>query len=128
MAAGIAIVPIGDYVAAFEGEMEPLQRYDAALFGGIPGEVPETYARSNPHTYVDRVRAPVLFLVGENDPRCPSRSAGIYMARLRTLGRPFEEYRYDAGHGSLVVAEQIRQIKRQIEFLARHLGTTPPYA
>ena len=37
-AVGIGIVPIGDYVAAFEDEMEPLKRYDAALFGGTPKE------------------------------------------------------------------------------------------
>src|SRR5207249_2780758 len=30
---GIGVVPIGDYVAAFEDEMEPLKRYDAARCG-----------------------------------------------------------------------------------------------
>jgi len=65
-------------------------------------------------------------LVGRNDPRCPSRSADVYEARLRELGKNFETYRYDAGHGSLVVDEQIRQMERQISFLARHLATTPP--
>jgi dipeptidyl aminopeptidase/acylaminoacyl peptidase len=37
--AGIALVPVGDYIAAFEDEMEPLKRYDAALFGGTPSDV-----------------------------------------------------------------------------------------
>ena len=125
-AAGLASVPIGDYVAAFEDEMEPLKRYDAALFGGTPDQVPSVYRERNPITYVDRVRAPVLMLVGRNDPRCPSRSADVYEARLRELGKTFETYRYDAGHGSLVIDEQIRQMERQIAFLARHLATTPP--
>ena len=125
---GIGVVPIGDYVAAFEDEMEPLKRYDAALFGGTPADVPESYHRSNPLTYIDRVRVPLLVLVGQNDPRCPSRSVDIYQTRLRELGKPFEEYRYDAGHGSLVIAEQIRQIEREIAFAAKHLGTTPPIA
>ena len=125
-AAGLASVPIGDYVAAFEDEMEPLKRYDAALFGGTPDQVPSVYRERNPITYVDRVRAPVLMLVGRNDPRCPSRSADVYEACLRELGKNFETYRYDAGHGSLVVDEQIRQMERQISFLARHLATTPP--
>jgi len=125
---GIGVVPIGDYVAAFEDEMEPLKRYDAALFGGTPGDVPASYHRSNPLTYIDRVRVPLLVLVGQNDPRCPSRSVDIYEARLRELGRPFEEYRYDAGHGSLVIDEQIRQIEREIAFAAKHLGTNPPLA
>ena len=125
-AAGLASVPIGDYVAAFEDEMEPLKRYDAALFGGTPAEVPEVYRERNPITYIDRVRAPVLLLVGQNDPRCPSRSADIYIERLKALGATYEEYRYDAGHGSLVVDERLRQMTAQIAFLAKHLGTRAP--
>jgi hypothetical protein len=54
-ALGVAIVPIGDYIAAFEDEMEPLKRYDAALFGGTPTEVPDSNRRSNPITYIDNV-------------------------------------------------------------------------
>ena len=122
---GIGIVPIGDYVAAFEDEMEPLKRYDAALFGGTPSDVPETYRVANPLTYADRLRAPLLVTVGQNDPRCPARSVDIYTTRLRELGIPFEEYRYDAGHGSVVVAEQIKQLVVQLDFAAKHLGTAP---
>ena len=125
-AAGLASVPIGDYVAAFEDEMEPLKRYDAALFGGTPEQIPHVYRERNPITYIERVRAPVLMLVGRNDPRCPSRSADVYEARLRELGKTFETYRYDAGHGSLVVDEQMRQMETQLDFLARHLGTPRP--
>jgi len=127
-ALGIGIVPIGDYLAAYEDEMEPLKKYDAALFGGTPTEVPERYRVANPITYIDRVRAPMLLLVGQNDPRCPSRSVDVYRDRLRALGKPFEEYRYDAGHGSLVVDERIKQVAMQIAFVAKHLGTTPPQA
>ena len=125
-AAGIAIVPIGDYIAAYEDEMEPLKKYDAALFGGTPTEVPDTYRRSNPITYVERVRAPVIMLVGENDPRCPARGVDVYQARMRELGTPYEEYRYDAGHGSLVIDEQIKQVGLELGFVARHLGTAAP--
>src|SRR6266571_3400365 len=105
---GIGIVPIGDYVAAFEDEMEPLKKYDADLFGGTPTAVP------------------MLLLVGQNDPRCPSRSVDIYRERLLELGKKFEEYRFDAGHGSLVVDEQIRQVEMQIAFVSRTLGTSVP--
>ena len=126
--AGIGIIPIGDYVAAFEDEMEPLKRYDAALFGGTPAEVPEAYRVANPITYVERVRAPLLLTVGQNDPRCPARSVDRYTARLRELGIPYQEYRYDAGHGSVVVAEQIKQLALALDFAAKHLGTTPAIA
>ena len=54
--AGVAGVPVADYVAAYEDEMEPLRAYDRALFGGSPQEVPDAYRDSSPMTYVDRVR------------------------------------------------------------------------
>ena len=123
---GIPIVPVGDYIAAYEDEMEPLKKYDDALFGGSPAEVPDKYRESNPLLYAEHVRAPMLLIVGQNDPRCPSRSVDVYRERLLELGKKFEEYRYDAGHGSLVVDEQIRQVEMQIAFAARNLGTQEP--
>src|SRR3954451_15456978 len=71
--AGIAEVPVADYVAAYEDEMEGLRAYDRALFGGSPDQVHDVYVRSSPITYVDAVAAPVLVLAGANDPRCPIR-------------------------------------------------------
>ncbi len=123
---GIGIVPIGDYIPAYEDEMEPLKKYDAALFGGTPSEVPERYRVANPITYVEKVQAPMLLLVGQNDPRCPSRSVDVYVERLKELGKPYQEYRYDAGHGSLVIDEQLKQIAMELVFVAKHLGTTSP--
>jgi dienelactone hydrolase len=125
---GIPIVPVGDYIAAYEDEMEPLKKYDDALFGGSPSQVPELFRRSNPLTYAEHVKVPMLLVVGQNDPRCPSRSVDIYRDRLLDLGKKFEEYRFDAGHGSLVVDEQIRQVEMQIAFAARNLGTREPIA
>lgn len=125
-ALGIAGVPVADYVAAFEDEMEPLKAFDRSLFGGSPEQIPEFYRERSPITYVDRVRVPVLVLAGENDPRCPIRQIDNYLARLQTLGKPYEVYRFEAGHGSLVVEEQIRQMEVNLTFLAKHLGTKPP--
>jgi dipeptidyl aminopeptidase/acylaminoacyl peptidase len=125
---GIPIVPIGDYIAAYEDEMEPLKKFDDAFFGGSPEQVPNSYRQSNPLTYVEHVRVPMLLVVGQNDPRCPSRSVDVYRERLLELGKKFEEYRYDAGHSSLVVDEQIRQVEMEIAFAARNLGTQEPMA
>lgn len=123
---GIAVVPVADYVAAFEDEMEPLKAFDRALFGGPPEEIPDVYRERSPITYVERVRAPVLILAGENDPRCPIRQIDNYIAKLAELGKPHEVYRYEAGHGSLVMDERVRQVEAMISFAARHLGTQPP--
>ncbi|OLT30418.1 peptide hydrolase [Actinomadura sp. CNU-125] len=119
---GVAGVPVADYVAAYEDEMEGLQAFDRSLFGGSPAEVPDRYRESSPITYVERVRAPVLILAGENDPRCPIRQIDNYLGRLAELGKPHEMYRYDAGHGSLVVEERITQMAAEIDFARKHLG------
>ena len=39
-ACGVAAVPVADYLAAYEDEMEPLRAFDRSLFGGSPEEVP----------------------------------------------------------------------------------------
>lgn len=116
-AAGVAGVPVADYAAAYEDEMEPLRAYDRALFGGSPQDVPAAYRDSSPLTFIDRVRAPVLVLAGENDPRCPIRQIDNYLDALAERGARYAVYRYDAGHGSMVVAERLRQLACEIAFV-----------
>jgi dienelactone hydrolase len=126
-AVGLAGVPVADYVAAYDDEMEGLKAFDRSLFGGPPEQVPAKYADSSPITYVEQVSAPVLVLAGENDPRCPIRQIENYLARLQQLGLPHEVYRYDAGHGSLVDDERVKQMRLELDFAAHHLGTPPAF-
>jgi dipeptidyl aminopeptidase/acylaminoacyl peptidase len=56
-----------------------------------------------------------------NDPRCPIRQIDNYVERLEGLGKTHEVYRYDAGHGSLVVEERIKQLRLELDFALRHL-------
>ncbi|MFJ2935017.1 prolyl oligopeptidase family serine peptidase [Streptomyces sp. NPDC087219] len=124
-AVGLAAVPVADYVAAYEDEMEALKALDRTLLGGSPEEVPERYAASSPLTYVDAVKAPVHISAGVNDPRCPIRQIDNYVDRLEARGAVHEVYRYDAGHGSLVVEERIKQVGLDLAFAAKHLGGGP---
>jgi dipeptidyl aminopeptidase/acylaminoacyl peptidase len=125
-AVGVAAVPVADYVAAYEDEMEPLRAFDRSLFGGSPLDVPEVYERCSPLTYVQDVQAPVLVLAGANDPRCPIRQIENWLTAAADLGKEVEVYRFDAGHGSLVVEERIRQMRAELTFVARHLGLPGP--
>ena len=52
----------------------------------------------------------------------------MYVARLKKLGIPYEEYRYDAGHGSLVVDESLKQLAMEIDFVAASPGRPPAIA
>lgn len=120
-ALGLASVPVADYVAAYEDEMEGLKAFDRSLFGGSPQDVPDRYRDSSPITYAGAIRAPVLIMAGENDPRCPIRQIENFLARLVERGQVHEVYRYDAGHGSLVDDERVRQARVEFDFVARFL-------
>ncbi|WP_406862256.1 prolyl oligopeptidase family serine peptidase [Streptomyces sp. HUAS MG47] len=119
---GLAAVPVADYVTAYHDEMEALKALDRTLLGGSPEEVPERFEASSPLTYVDAVKAPVHISAGVNDPRCPIRQVDNYVDRLAARGAVHEVYRYDAGHGSLVVEERIKQVRLDLDFVRRHLG------
>ncbi|GHA31298.1 peptide hydrolase [Streptomyces tauricus] len=121
-ALGIAAVPVADYVTAYHDEMEALKAMDRTLLGGTPEEVPERFEASSPLTYVDAVKAPVYISAGVNDPRCPIRQVENYVTRLAARDADHEVYRYDAGHGSLVVDERIKQVRLELDFAERHLG------
>ncbi|MER5951178.1 prolyl oligopeptidase family serine peptidase [Streptomyces sp. NPDC001904] len=120
-AVGLAAVPVADYVTAYEDEMEALKALDRTLFGGAPDEVPDRFTASSPITYVDDVKAPVYVSAGLNDPRCPIRQIDNYVDRLAARDAVHEVYRYEAGHGSLVVDERIKQVALELDFARRHL-------
>ncbi|MEU2024206.1 prolyl oligopeptidase family serine peptidase [Streptomyces sp. NPDC016469] len=125
-ALGLAAVPVADYVTAYHDEMEALKAMDRTLLGGTPEEVPERFEASSPLTYVDAVRAPVYISAGVNDPRCPIRQVENYVDRLKDRDAVHEVYRYDAGHGSLVVEERIKQVRLELYFARRHLSGVSP--
>jgi dipeptidyl aminopeptidase/acylaminoacyl peptidase len=118
---GVAGVPIGDYVMSYDDMAPILQAYDRALLGGTPAEVPELMADRNPINHVDKVSVPVLFLIGENDSRCPYRQAMAYVDRLAARGAPHEVYVFGTGHGSNDTDERIRQQRIILDFLAAHV-------
>jgi dipeptidyl aminopeptidase/acylaminoacyl peptidase len=119
-AAGVAGVPVADYLTAYADEMEQLRAFDRALFGGSPDEVHSRYVEASPLTYVDAVRAPVLVLAGENDPRCPIQQVDNYLDALAARGfTDYQVLRFDAGHGSLVVDQTVRHTAAEIAFCLR---------
>jgi dipeptidyl aminopeptidase/acylaminoacyl peptidase len=124
-ALGIAMVPVGDFVACYEDAMPPLQAMNQALFGGAPADVPEVYAAASPITYVERVRAPVMLVVSDHDARCSRRQNERYIARLRACGKPHTVMRLAGGHG-VWGAAMLPHVEAQLAFAARYLGTRPP--
>ena len=126
--AGIAGIPVGDYVMCHEDCSPPQQAWDIATLGGGPDELPELYRERSPITYVDRVRAPVLIIAGTNDSRCPIRQVRHYIAALRDAGGDVEAHEYEAGHHANAIDEELRHAELELDFLSRHLptGANPP--
>ena len=117
----VAGVPVGDYVASYDDSAPALQAYDRALLGGSVHDLPELVAERSPITYLDRVRAPILALVGENDSRCPPAQALRYVEALRARGGDVELYTYATGHSSFDTEEELRQWRIVLDFLRRRV-------
>jgi dipeptidyl aminopeptidase/acylaminoacyl peptidase len=120
-AAVFAGIPSGDFVAAHHACMPELRAYDLALYGGTPEELPEMWAERNPMTYVDRVRAPVLVIAGEQDPRCPPEGITPWIDALVDRGVPVDAHFYAEGHHANRVDEQVDHMRRMLEFFERTL-------
>lgn len=67
------------------------------------------------------VAAPVLFVIGENDSRCPLGQALAYVDRIKELGKPHETYLFSTGHGSHETDEGVRQLRVILKFLKTHV-------
>jgi dienelactone hydrolase len=117
--AGVAGVPVADYVASYDDMSPILQAYDRALLNGTPAEVPDLMRERSPIEHVDAVTEPLLILAGRNDSRCPIRQVMNYVDRLQARSHPLEVYLYDTGHASFVVDEEVRQMRVVLDFLAR---------
>jgi len=120
-ACGVAGVPVGDYAASYDDSAPSLQSYDRSLLGGTVYEVPDLVRERSPMTYMDQVKAPTLVMIGEHDTRCPPEQAMHWVDAVRSRGGDVEVYRFDAGHVSYVVDEEVRQVGAKLEFLLRHL-------
>ncbi len=116
-AAATAAAPVADYPTAYRDEAPSLQAFDRTLFGGGVDEIEDLYVERSPLTYVDAVKVPVLVLAGDNDSRCPLQQVLNYVDALRARGGAVELYRFDAGHGSLVIDERVRQMAAELRFV-----------
>jgi dipeptidyl aminopeptidase/acylaminoacyl peptidase len=121
-AAGVAGVPVGDYMGSYDESAPSLQAYDRSLVGGVVHDVPELVAERSPLTYVDRVKTPVFVLVGEHDSRCVPSQVYTYVEALKDAGGDVELYSYEEGHSSYIVEEEIREWQATMEFLRRHVA------
>lgn len=120
--AGVSLVGFFNWKTEYETEREYLQYYDS-LKVGTPETNPDFYHDRSPINFVDRIKAPVLILHGENDPRCPVGEAKQIISGLAEKNVPHDYKFYpDEGHGFRKLANRLDAYKRILNFLEQYLG------
>jgi dipeptidyl aminopeptidase/acylaminoacyl peptidase len=71
-------------------------------------------------TYVDDVRAPILVIAGEADPRCPIEGVMPWVDALRARNHPVELVLYPEGHHTNSMQAQVANMHRVLDFFARY--------
>ncbi len=121
-AGGMAGIAIADWGLMYEDQNEGLRRYQQALFGGSPEQLPAEHRAASPITYIANVQAPVLVIQGSNDTRCPPRQLRAYEERMLELGKDIEVDWFDAGHGAFSIEMQVAHQLRMLQFAEKLVG------
>jgi len=111
---GVAIVGFYNWYTEYEREADYLKIYDTQKMD------PNLFYDRSPIFHVERLRAPILFIHGANDPRCPVEEVKQMAEKLAQLKRYHELVIYpDEGHSIRKENNKIDMYKRIIEFLQK---------
>lgn len=125
-AAGVALSPVADTVAAYGHQSVTGQAQDRARYGGSPEQVPQAYERTSPRNYVEAVRAPLLILASRHDTRGPLGQIEGYLQALRAAGGRVRTSVDDQGYAAHVDTDRIARMRAQMEFVHEHLARGRP--
>jgi dipeptidyl aminopeptidase/acylaminoacyl peptidase len=125
-AAGVAAVPVTDWLEANELSDASVRSWDYELFGGPPEEKEELYRDRSPITYISQIKAPVLITCGRQDSRCPIQPVEKFVKKLKEMNHP-HEFRVEEkeGHGFARVEALIREVTTRVEYLKKTLDQRP---
>jgi dipeptidyl aminopeptidase/acylaminoacyl peptidase len=120
-AAGVEEYGIINWITMLQHEDPELQEYEKSLLGD-PVKDRQVYDAASPITYIHNVKAPLLVLQGENDPRVPKEEAQQVVDLLQKDGKVVDVHYYpNEGHGFYKRENQIDAIRRTIEWFDKYL-------
>ena len=120
-AAGVELFGIIDWMTMLQHSDPELQQYEQSLLGD-PVKDKKVYEAASPIAYIHNVKAPLLVLQGDNDPRVPKEEAEQVVELLKKDGKTVEEHYYpNEGHGFAKRENQIDATRRTIEWLDKYL-------
>ena len=102
-----------------------LSQYLRSLLGD-PEKDRKTYEDDSPIKYVQNIRAPLLVLQGDNDPRVPKEETKRLVDILKKRGNVVEVVYYpDEGHGFDKLEHQIDAARRIVAWFEKYLSKAP---
>ena len=120
-AAGAEWFGIIDWMTMLQHSDAELQQYEKSLLGD-PEKDRKIYQQDSPITYIHQVKAPMLVLQGENDPRVPKEEAEQVVDLLKKDGKTVDAHYYAAeGHGFAKRENQIDAIRRTLTWFDKYL-------
>lgn len=121
-AAGIAIVPVTDWLEMYGLSDAAFRKWIEEMFEGPPEKKEQSYRDSSPVNYVSKIKAPVLISCGRNDSRCPIQPIEKFVKKLEKMKHPHEfRIQEKEGHGFARVDANILEVTTAIEYLKKTL-------
>jgi dipeptidyl aminopeptidase/acylaminoacyl peptidase len=118
--AGIDNIGIANFVTFLQNTAEYRRAIREAEYG--PLSDPEFLTEISPLTNADRIKAPLLIVHGENDPRVPVGEARQIAEAVQANGGVAELLIFpDEGHGTAKLSNRLTYYRKMVEFLDRHL-------
>jgi dipeptidyl aminopeptidase/acylaminoacyl peptidase len=116
-AAGVSLAPMVNLVTLVKSSEPWIGKYLVEQMGE-PEKSAALYRERSASTYVENIKAPLLLIVGGEDPRCPPSEAQQIADAVRKRGGTVEYKVYEnEGHNFARVEDQIDSFKRVSEFL-----------
>jgi dipeptidyl aminopeptidase/acylaminoacyl peptidase len=125
-AAGVAGYGIVNWFTMYTDQDISVQQYQRALIGD-PVKNRDVYIASSPLTYLDKVKAPLLVLQGDNDPQVPHTEAKQVIRILKARNVTVEGKFYpDEGHGFSKRENALDALQRTISWFDTYLKPKRP--
>jgi len=99
----------------------PWRRKYRAYEYGDPETMADVMLQLSPISHIEKMKAPLMVVHGENDPRVPISEAEQLVEAMKKLGREVEFIRIgDEGHGVARVRNRVTVFTRIVRFIVKH--------
>ena len=126
--AGICSVGISNFVTFLQNTADYRRAIREAEYGPLTDE--EFLTEISPLTHAEQIRAPLLLVHGENDPRVPVDEARQIAREIKARGGTVETLIFpDEGHGIGKLSNRLIFYRKMVEFFDEYLknGGLPAY-